>query len=371
MSSRPVRRIEAFEEALELDSGAVLPRFDIAYELYGELDERRDNAILACHGLTAGAHAAGAAGEGGPPGWWDALVGPGKPLDTDRYCVLCANVIGGCDGSTGPSSQEPGADRAYGPRFPAVTFGDSVRAHARLADRLGIERFRAAAGGCVGGFQVMEWMARYPQRLDAAIVISATPRTTAHNLALWEVVRQAITRDPEFNGGDYYDGAGPLSGLGLASMVGTLVWMSRDVMAQKFGLRLLEGSELRYLHEAEFEMQAFMRRIGDNASNRFDANSLICLTRAMDYFDLTRGAGNLAEVFSGWHGRTLLISYASDWRYPAAEMEEIREALEQIDAPVEHRTLDSGFGHGAFVYDADGAGEEIRRFLAATTALVS
>jgi homoserine O-acetyltransferase len=369
VSTAAVRRIEAFEEPLPLDSGAVLPRFDIAYELYGELDEERDNAILVCHGLTTGAHAAGEASGDQPAGWWNALIGPGKPLDTERYGILCANVIGGCDGSTGPASVAPESGRPYGLSFPLVTFGDSVCAHARLADRLGIDRFQAALGGCVGGFQAMEWMARYPQRLDAAIVISATPRTTAHNLALWEVMRQAIMRDPQFHDGDYYDREGPLTGLGLASMVGMLVWMSRDVMSEKFGLRLLDGDEPRYTHEAEFELQAFMRGIADNADNRFDANSLIYLTKAMDYFDLTRGRSDLAEVFSGWQGRTLLISYASDWRYPAAEMDEIRVALEQAGAPVEHRTLDSDFGHGAFVYDTEGAVEEIRRFLAAAPAL--
>lgn len=359
------RDTEAFEEPLRLDYGGRLERFDIAYEAYGELDGTASNAILLCHGLTAGARAAGEAAGDLRRGWWADAVGPGKPFDTDRYFVLCSNVIGGCDGSTGPWSAEPAGDRPYGLRFPLVTIGDMVAAQLRLADRLGIERLHAAAGGCMGGFQVLEWMTRHPDRLDNAIVISATPRTTAHNLGLWEVLRQALMQDPNFNGGDYYDGPGPLAGQRLVAMFGMMLWMTREVMDAKFGLRPVDEDRLGLsVEEPEFEMQAFLHKVGANAGNRFDANSLIYLTRATDYFDLGREHDALAEAFERWRGNTLLLSYATDWRYPSDEIDEIRTALEAIGAPVTHRTLQSDFGHGAFMYDAEGAGAEIAAFLA-------
>lgn len=358
------RRTASFDTPLELDGGGVLERFDIAYETYGELDADGGNAILVCHGLTAGAAAGGEAHGERRRGWWADAIGPGKPLDTNRYQVLCANVIGGCDGSTGPGSTDPRSRRPWGLRFPVVTIGDMVNAQACLADRLGIERFHAVAGGCMGGFQALEWMARHPARLARAVVISATPRTTSHNLGLWEVLRRALMQDPAFNGGDYYDGDGPVDGQRLVAMFGMMTWMSRAVMDEKFGLRTIDGRAPAYTLEPEFEIQAFLRRIGDAAGNRFDANSLIYLTKAIDYFDLSRGHQGLAQALSGWRGRTLLISYASDWRYPPAEVDEIRVALEHNGAPVEHRTLDSAFGHGAFMYDADGAGEAMRAFLA-------
>ncbi len=354
----------SFSEPLLLQSGRELPEFKIAYETYGSLNRSRNNAILVCHGLTADAHAAGKHSELDKRlGWWDTAIGPGKAVDTERYFVVCSNVIGGCGGSTGPASIVPGTGRPYGLRFPVVTIRDMVDAQARVVDGLGIEQFHTVVGGCMGGFQVMEWMARYPQRLARAIIISATPRTTTHNLGLWEVFRQAIMRDPNFNCGDYYDAEGPCSGFGLAQMFGMMVWMSREVMADRFGLRLIEGKDLSYSLEPEFAFQAFLHQVGANAGTRFDANSLIYLTKAMDYFDMSRGRGSLAEAFEQTTAKTLLVSYASDWRYPPPEMDEIRVALEANRLKVQHTTLESDFGHGAFTYDSEGIVQVIESFI--------
>ena len=363
MKACSARSIASFDDPLPLDGGAELERFAIAYETYGTLDENRGNAVLICHALTAGAHAAGAADAEQRAGWWEVAIGAGKAFDTDKYFVVCSNVIGGCDGSTGPSSCDPATGRPYGLRFPVVTIGDMVEAQARLSHRLGIERYAAAAGGCMGGYQVLEWMARYPRRLAGAILISATPRTSAHTIGLWAVIREALMRDPDFKGGDYYDSAGPLLGQRLIAMFGMMSWMSRDVMAQRFGRKLVDGDEPRYGLEPEFEIEAFLRGVGDRAENRFDANSLIYLTRAMDYFDLSQGRGDLAKALGEVTAPALLLSYTSDWRYPTEEIDEIREALESNGAPVEHVTLDSVYGHGAFMHDAEGTGQAIREFL--------
>jgi homoserine O-acetyltransferase len=257
----------------------------------------------------------------------------------------------------------PGSEMPYGLRFPVVTVRDMVDAQTCLANRLGIETFHTVVGGCMGGFQVMEWMARYSSRLSNAIIISATPRTTTHNLGLWEVYRQAIMRDPNFNGGDYYHGDGPVSGLGLAQMFGMMVWMSREVMAERFGLRLVEGNEPSYCLKPRVPVPGFLHQVGANAPSRFDANSIIYLTKAMDYFDMSRGHASLAHAFRETRARTLLLSYASDWRYPPKEMDEIRVALDINGVPVQHQTLESNFGHGAFTHDSKRVVEVIREFL--------
>ena len=360
----PGLKIFSSDSRLQLESGGALEDFEIAYETYGTLNSARTNATLICHGLTSDSHVAShEENSGSKPGWWQAAVGRGKPLDTDKYFVICSNVIGGCGGSTGPSSIEASVGKPYGLRFPVVTVRDMVKAQARLADRRGIETFHAAAGGCFGGFQVLEWMRCYPERIRNAILISATPRTSTHNLGLWEVIRQAIIRDPDFNGGDYYGSRFPNSGLGLAQMFGLMIWMDRRVMQSRFGLRLIEGREPSYTLEPEFEFQAFIRKIGENAAGRFDPNSLIYLTKAMDYFDLTRGGANLSEILKNVVCRTLLIGYQTDWRYPPQEMAEISDALTMNQKPNQLEVLASNFGHGAFIYDSQGTLEIIREFM--------
>lgn len=350
---------------LHLAGGGILKEWQAAYEAYGVLNAERDNAVLICHALTANAHAAGRHTPADKqPGWWNALIGAGKPFDTERFFVVCANVLGGCGGSTGPASPHPGDGRPYALRFPVVTIADMVDAQACLADQLGIRSFHAAAGGCLGGFQVLEWMARCPGRLRRAIVIGATPRTSAYTMALWHVMRAAIRLDPDFRNGDYYEtGRPPLAGVNLGTAVGMLIRMSAEVMERKFARRLTRGARPGYTLAPEFEIEDFFRRIGQSGAGRCDANSLIYLTRAMDYFDLTAGGESLREVLRGFHGSTLLISYRSDWRYPPEQVDEIRAALAANGAPCEHRVLDSDFGHGAFIYDNQGVGDAVRNFL--------
>lgn len=355
--------IVSFDEPLPLECGRELKPFDIAYAQYGQLNAARDNAVLVLHGLTSDQHAAGPSGPSGRPGWWDAVIGPGKTIDTERWCVISPNALGSYGGSSGPSSPDPKTGRPYALRFPIVTIGDIVASQARLADHLGIARFHAVMGGCFGGFQTLEWMARYSDRVGRAIVITATPRTSAHNLALWAVARKAIQSDPNWKRGDYYDGPSPDTGLALTAMFGALFWMSRETYEQKFGLKRITGDAPAYGFEPEFEVENFLESVGRNAAGRIDANALLYLTRAVDYFDMTRGRASLSEVFADYRSPTLLVSYATDWRYPTEEMAEIAAALDGLGAPSRHVTLESPGGHGSFLYDTAGLAPLLGDFL--------
>lgn len=351
-----------FETPLALECGRELPSFEVAYETYGTLNAQRSNAILLCHGLTANQHAAGTVA--GKKGWWDVAVGPGKMIDTDRYFVVSPNVLGGGNGSTGPRSTDPHTGRPYGMRLPMVTIGDMVESQAHLADVLSIDAFHAVVGGCMGGFQALEWMARYPERTRRTIIISATPRVSTHTIALWSVMRRAIRSDPNWNGGDYYAGAAPDAGMGLLATFGALYWMSRDVLAEKYGLRTVADRDLGFSLESEFAVEAFLDQVACNAQGKFDANTLIYLTRAMDYFDLDRSYGSLTQAFAAVTSPTLLVSYETDWRYPPAEMNEIADALRTVGACVRHEVLNSRYGHGAFLCDVSGLTPVITEFLA-------
>lgn len=357
--------VATFEQPLALDCGAELPRFQVAYAQYGALNDAGDNAILLLHGLTADQHAAGP-GPSGRPGWWEAVIGPGKAIDTDRWCVVCPNALGGWGGSSGPMTEDPQSGRPYGMRFPVVTVGDNVAAVEALADRLGIARFHAAIGGCFGGFQVYEWMARRPARIGRAMALAATPRTSAHNTALWTVLRAAITADPNWADGDYYDGPAPSTGVELLAKIGALFWMSRDAMQARFGLKRLPDAAAgpQWGFAPETEVEAFFAAVGRNAVGHLDANSLLYLTRAIDYFDLGRDA-DLGSAFAGWSGPTHLVAYAGDWRYPAEEMREIEHALAGNGTPCRLEVLDSPLGHGAFLYDPPSIAPTLAAFLAA------
>ncbi len=361
------RETARFDTPLALECGKFLPEFELAYESYGKLNDERSNAILICHGLTATQHAAGAPkggnGKEAKPGWWDSAIGPGKPIDTDRFYVICVNVPGSFGGSTSPASTNPETGKPYGMAFPVVTITDMVNAQKHLADRLGIEKFYAIAGGCMGGFMVLAWMSRYPDCISRAVAISTSPRVSAHTIALWSVLREAIRSDPAWNGGDYYGAAAPDKGMGLAAAFGALFWINRQTMDRKFGLRPLDDKEPAYSFEPEFEVETFLSQVNQNAGEKIDANALIYLTRAMDYFNMTRGGVELASLFSGGSYRTLLVSYESDWRYPPQEAEEIHEALKAAGIHTHHEILDSQFGHGAFIYDFKGLGPVLREFL--------
>jgi len=346
--------VECFEEPLALESGRVLPRFEIAWEGWGALDAERRNAILLCHTYSGDHHAAGRrhAGEE-QPGWWDALIGPGRVLDTDRYFVLSSNCLGGSSGSTGPSSVDPESGRRYGMRFPVITMRDIVSAQLRLAERLGIRRFHSIIGGCFGGAQVLQWMADHPERLGHAVVVSATPRASVHTVALAQVARAAVRLDPRWRGGDYDPDDPPVDGIGLLTMFGSLFWQDRELLQAQFGPEMAEPRALGFDFEPEFAIERLLARLARPRNVKLDANSLLYLSRANDYFDLGRGRGGLAAALSGFAGRALLLGFRQDWRYPVHEMAELADALRGNGVPARHLVLDNAIGHAAFLREPE------------------
>lgn len=350
------------KQVLRLQCGEPLTPVDIAFETYGTLAEDRSNVVIVLHGLTANQHAAGEAVDGGRPGWWCAAIGPGRAIDTDRWYVVCPNVLGGTT-STGPGACHPTTGRAYGRRFPVIAVGDMVAAQIALLDQLGIANVAALIGGCLGGFQVLEWLVQAPERVGRAVIISATAKTSAHNTALWHVLRSIIASDPKFNDGDYYDGPGPELGVGLMAMAGALFWLSPQTLEQKFGTANLHELP-RYTMETDFAVEHFLESVRNNASNRLDPNSFMTLTRAIDYFDLARDHGSIKAALSRVRAPVLLVSYEKDWRYPPAEMAKIAAAL-RPQAQVEELVLESAMGHGAFLYEFRSLEAPLRRFLSA------
>jgi homoserine O-acetyltransferase len=335
-----------FDEPLALACGGGFSRFCLAVEAYGALDHDRRNAVLVCHGLTGTQNAAGDPIPSSPAQpWWDCAIGPGKMIDTDRYFVVCANVLGGCSGSTGPASIDPDTGKPFGMRFPQLTIADIVDAQARLLDHLRIDTLHAAIGGSMGGFQVLEFARRHPGRLKRAVAICATPHTSSYTIALYELMRQAIYGDPAWNHGDYYHLAPPLTGLGLTAMIGSVLWLDRDTLARKFGRRRIAHPVANEAYgpglPPSFEVEAFLARVRANASARFDPNSLIYLTKAIDRFDLADGYADLAAGVAGVTASVLLASYESDWRFPRDEIARLAAAIALNGTPVFHHHLDS------------------------------
>jgi homoserine O-acetyltransferase len=342
-----------FTEPLQLKSGAVLPEFEIAYETYGKLNAARSNAVLVCHALNASHHVAGTyADDPDNVGWWDNMVGPGKPLDTDRFFVIGNNYLGSCFGSTGPTSVNPATGRPWGADFPVVTVEDWVAAQARLADHLGIERFAAVMGGSLGAMQALQWSLSYPQRVRHSIVIAATPKLSAQNIAFNEVARQAITTDPDFHGGHYYDkGVVPVRGLRIARMIGHITYLSDDAMMEKFG-RTLRRSALGFDFGADFEVESYLRHQGDKFSAYFDANTYLRITKALDYYDPAADfGGDLSKAFARAQADFLVVSFTSDWRFSCARSREIVRALLDNRRIVSYLEIDAPQGHDAFLLD--------------------
>ena len=342
-----------FTEPLQLKSGAVLPEFEIAYETYGELNAAKSNAVLVCHALNASHHVAGYYASGPRNiGWWDNMIGPGKPLDTDRFFVIGVNNLGGCFGSTGPASIDPKSGRPYGSNFPVVTVEDWVQAQARLADRLGIERLAAVMGGSLGAMQALQWAISYPQRIGNAIVVAAAPKLSAQNIAFNEVARQAITTDPDFHGGDFYAyNVVPRRGLRLARMIGHITYLSDDAMMEKFGRSLRSGS-INFHFDVDFEVESYLRYQGDKFSEYFDANTYLLITRALDYFDPAAACGDdLSKALAPATARFLVTSFTSDWRFASARSREIVKALLDNRADVCYAEIDAPHGHDAFLLD--------------------
>ena len=353
-------------DSLPLDNGATLGPVEIAYESYGELNAAKSNAILVLHAFSGDAHAAGPGPEDGKPGWWDNMIGPGKAFDTDRYCVICSNVLGGCRGTTGPASINPATGCAYGLTFPVITIGDMVRLQRMLVDSLGIARLLAVTGGSMGGMQALEWAVAHPDRVVSAIPIATTARHSAQQIAFNEVGRQAIMADPNWNGGDYYGKELPARGLAVARMVGHITYMSDHSMREKFGRRLRGKEAFGFDFEVDFEVENYLRYRGTQFVSRFDANSYLYISKAMDYFDLTGGQASLAVALQPARARFLVISFSSDWLYPSYQSQEMVRALRARNCDVAYVELQSGYGHDSFLVDVGEQSSLVRGFLAST-----
>lgn len=344
-------QIAHFTQPLTLKSGAVLPQYHLAYETYGELNAAKTNAVLICHALSGNHHVAGRySPEDKYPGWWDNLIGPGKPLDTNKFFVIGLNNLGGCHGSSGPSSVNPLTDRPYSATFPVVTVEDWVESQARLLDYLGIEQLAAVIGGSLGGMQALQWNIAYPERVRHAFVIASAPNLTAQNMAFNEVARQAIITDPEFFDGDYYNhGTVPRRGLRIARMLGHITYLSDDVMGEKFGRKLRHG-DVKYSFDVEFEMESYLRYQGDKFAGEFDANTYLRMTRALDYFDPALAyEGDLSLALSRAKAKFVVISFTTDWRFSPARSREIVKALLDNALPVKYAEVTSAHGHDAFL----------------------
>jgi homoserine O-acetyltransferase/O-succinyltransferase len=349
-----------------LDGGGSLAQLEIGYETYGALEADGGNAILVCHALTGDQHVASAHPRTGKPGWWTRMVGEGKPIDPARHFIVCANVIGSCMGSSGPASIDPATGKPYGMAFPVITIRDMVRAQAALLDHLGIATLRAVVGGSMGGMQALSWPATFPDRVRAAVVIASTARHTAQNIAFHEVGRQAVMADPQWHGGDYYAGEPPTAGLAVARMAAHITYLSEAGLTEKFGRRLQARYAKSFGFDADFQVESYLRHQGLSFTDRFDANSYLYITRAMDYFDLAEEhGGHLANAFRATKARFCLVSFDTDWLYPTPESRSIVQALNAAGAPTSFVELSSPYGHDAFLLDAPEMNRVVDGFLRA------
>lgn len=351
--SRPATVTDVFvsKAPLGLDSGESLTEFEIAYQTYGQLNAQRTNAILVCHALTGDQYAGDRHPLTGKPGWWESLIGPGKPIDTSRYFVICSNVIGGCLGSTGPSSTNPATGKPYGLDFPVITIADMVRAQVRLIDHFAIPKLFCVVGGSMGGMQALEWCAKFPGRVVSSLLIATAARHTAQNIAFHEVGRQAVMADPDWCDGAYLDqGKTPKKGLAVARMAAHITYLSDEALHNKFGRNLQDRDRKTFGFDADFQVESYLRYQGSGFVERFDANSYLYITRAMDYFDLAEDyGGNLADAFVGTETRFCVTSFSSDWLYPTPESRSIVRALNAVAANVSFVEIESDRGHDAFL----------------------
>jgi homoserine O-acetyltransferase len=351
---------------LRLDGGALLAPVEIAYETYGTLAPDGSNAMLVCHALTGDQHLASAHPRTGKPGWWQRMVGPGRPIDTDRYFVICTNVLGSCMGTSGPASIDPATGRPYAMAFPVITIRDMVRAQGLLLDHLGVARLAAVVGGSMGGMQALSWAATFPERVAKCVVIASTARHSAQNIAFHEVGRQAVMADPNWRGGDYYDGDPPAAGLAVARMAAHITYLSEAGLTEKFGRRLQAREQKSFGFDADFQVESYLRHQGLAFTDRFDANSYLYITRALDYFDLAEEHGGmLASAFRGTATRFCLVSFDTDWLYPTSESRSIVHALMAAGAPASFVELSSPFGHDAFLLDSPELDRVMYGFLSA------
>jgi homoserine O-acetyltransferase len=352
-------------DKLGLESGEKLGPITLAYETYGDLNKEKSNAVLVAHALSGDAHAAGQSRSDGSLGWWDNLIGPGKGIDTDKYFVICSNVLGGCMGSTGPSSINPQTGRPYGLDFPMVTICDMVKAQRSLIDHLGIQNLLTVIGGSMGGMQALQWMVSYPERICSAIPIATTLKHTPQQIAFNEVGRQAVIADPNWKNGNYYTGKPPGKGLAVARMIGHITYMSDASMAEKFGRRTKAKKE-QFKFAADFEVEGYLRYRGDNFVKRFDANSYLYITKAIDYFNILNGH-SIGNVFQDLTAKVFVIAFKSDWLYPAYQSQEIVKACKLAGVDASYCELSSTYGHDAFLLEIEQETQLISNFLRTIT----
>ena len=352
------------DQPLQMDAGVNLAPFTIAYQTYGTLNAAKSNAVLICHALTGDQHVANVHPVTGKPGWWEIMVGPGRPIDTDRYFVICSNVLGGCMGTTGPASINPATGKPWGLDLPVVTIRDMVRAQAMLIDRLGIDELFCVVGGSMGGMQVLQWAASYPQRVFSALPIAAAARHSSQNIAFHEVGRQAVMADPDWRGGRYFDhGLRPLKGLSVARMAAHITYLSDEALQRKFGRKLQNRAAPTFSFDADFQIESYLRHQGSSFVERFDANSYLYVTRAMDYFDIAEDYGSLAKAFKGTKTRFCVVSFTSDWLFPTSESRAVVHALNAGGAPVSFVEVETDKGHDAFLLDEPDLFAAMRGFL--------
>jgi homoserine O-acetyltransferase len=353
------------DKPLKLDAGGELTPFTLAYETYGSLNEERSNAILVFHALTGDQYAASPSPVTGKPGWWSTMIGPGKPIDTNRYYVICSNVLGGCSGSTGPASINPATGKCYGLDLPLITVADMVRAQTMLVDYLGIDTLFSVIGGSMGGMQAMQWAAAYPERVKSAVLIATASHHSSQNIALYEVGRQAVMADLDWHGGRYHDfGVTPRKGLAVARMAAHVTYMSEQSLQSKFGRNLQNSDHKAFSFDAEFEIESYLHHQGMTFVDRFDANSYLYVTRAMDYFDLAADYdGQLAKAFMGTKTRFCVVSFTSDWHFPTTASRTIVHALNAAGASVSFVEIDSDKGHDAFLLEEPEFFDAINGFL--------
>ncbi len=355
------------DEPLELDCGVPLSPFCLAYQTYGTLNEDASNAILICHALTGDQHVANTHPVTGKPGWWEIMVGPGMPIDTERFFVICANHVGGCMGSTGPMAKNPETGKPYGLDFPVITIADMVRAEARLLDHLGVDQLFSVIGGSMGGMQVLEWAASYKSRVFSAIPIAAGARHSSQNIAFHEVGRQAVMADPEWCGGRYLDeGKMPRKGLAVARMAAHITYLSDDALHRKFGRNLQDREKISFGFDADFQVESYLRHQGYTFVDRFDPNSYLYMTRAMDYFDLSADhGGELSKAFEGTQTRFCCVSFTSDWLFPTEETRTVVQALNAVAANVSFVEIETDNGHDSFLLDEPELADAVSGFLTA------
>jgi homoserine O-acetyltransferase len=353
-----------FSEPLTLESGSTLDSYDLIAETYGKLNNDASNAILVCHALSGDHHAAGFHAGDDKPGWWENCIGPGKPIDTDRFFIVCPNNLGGCGGSTGPTTISPDTGKPYGPDFPLCTVRDWVASQARLGERLGVSRWFAVIGGSLGGMQVIQWAIDYPDQIAHALVIAAAPRLSTQNIAFNEVARQAIRSDPKFHNGHYYEhDVVPVEGLRLARMLGHITYLSGDGLRARFGRELRDG-KLNFDYEVDFQVESYLRHQGQSFGERFDANTYLLMTKALDYFDpASRYNDDLNKALAKTQAHFLVVSFSSDWRFAPPRSREIVRALLDQDKAVSYAEIDSEQGHDSFLLEVPLYHKVLRTYL--------